>query len=71
MKIPPLSEPEIVTDVDVATDIVVIMSVALVATLATITLAGTVAAVLLLDNVTTAPLASAALLRFTVPVEEA
>jgi len=58
----------IVTVVDAVTLAVVTLNVALVAPAATVTLAGTVAtAVLLLDNVTTAPPAGAALVRVAVP----
>jgi hypothetical protein len=56
----------------VPTATVVAVNVALVAPAATVTLAGTVAAaVLLLPNVTTAPPAGAALLNVTFPVDEA
>jgi hypothetical protein len=56
--------------VDVVTERVVIGNVALVAPEATVTLAGTVAAaVLLLVSVTTAPEAGAAALNFTVPCD--
>lgn len=58
----------IVTAVDVVTVRVVIAKVALVAFAATVTLAGTVAAeVLLLDSVTTAPPDGAADVRVAVP----
>jgi hypothetical protein len=59
-----------VTDVEPATPLVVIAKVAVVAPAVTVTLAGTVAAALLLDNATDAPPTGAALLRVTVPVEE-
>jgi hypothetical protein len=56
--------------VDVVTETVVIVNVAVVAPEATVTLAGTVAAaVLLLVRVTTAPVAGAAALSVTVPCE--
>ena len=59
-----------VTDALLATGIVVAVNVALVAFAGTVTLAGTcVAAVLLLERVTTAPPAGAALVKVTVPVE--
>jgi hypothetical protein len=61
---------EIATTVEELTGNVVIVNVAEVAPAATVTLAGTVAAaVLLLDRVTTAPPVGAAPLRVTVPVE--
>src|SRR5712671_6688767 len=59
-----------VAEVVVPTAVVLIMKFAVVAPPATVALAGTVAAELLLERVTTAPLAGAALLRVTVPVEE-
>jgi len=61
---------EITEDVDVVTETVVIVNVAVVAPDATVTLAGTVAAaVLLLVSVTTAPDAGAAALSVTVPCD--
>jgi hypothetical protein len=60
-----------VTVVDVATALVLTVNVAVVAPPATVTLDGTVAAVvLLLESVTCAPPAGAAPLNVTVPVEE-
>jgi len=54
----------------VATGLVVTVNVAVVAFGATVTLAGTLAApVLLLDRLTTAPLAGAGPVKVTVPVE--
>ena len=61
--------PEIVTEVLVATGLVVTVKVAVVAFAATGTVAGTVAAGLLLVRATTAPPAGAAELKVTVPVE--
>ena len=54
-----------------ATELVVTVKVAVVALAATVTLAGTRAAVLLLDRVTTAPPAAAGPLSVTVPIDEA
>src|SRR6266850_2299323 len=69
--VPPPYEPEIVTTADVATALVVTLKLALVAPLGTVTLAGTVAAGLLLDSVTCAPPAGAGPFSVTVPVAEA
>ena len=61
----------IVTEAFVATGLVVTVNVAVVAFAATVTLAGTwAAAVLLLDSVTTAPPDGARPFNVTVPVEE-
>jgi len=63
--------PVIVTEVFEATALVVTVKVAVVAFGATVTLAGTLAAeVLLLDSVTTAPPDGAGPVNVTVPVEE-
>ncbi len=68
----PLSTAEIVTEVLAGTGVVVIVNVAVVAPAATVTLAGNVAAdVLLLDSVTRAPPEGAAPFKVTVPVEDA
>jgi hypothetical protein len=60
-----------VTAVEAATALVVTVNVALVALAGTVTLPGTVAAELLLDSVTCAPLAGAGPFSLTVPVGEA
>ena len=63
--------PEMVSRLSAATGLVVTAKVAVVALGATVTLAGTcAAAVLLLESVTTAPPVGAGPLRVTVPVEE-
>jgi hypothetical protein len=67
----PLKSPVIVTVVTALTAMVVTLNVAVVAPAATVTLAGTVAAALLPDKLTTAPPAGATPVRVTVPVEEA
>src|SRR5687767_7272642 len=66
----PPNVPVIVADVDAVTDDVLTTNVALKAPAGTVTLVGTVAAlVLLLDSVTTAPPDGAALVRLAVPCE--
>src|SRR3989441_4149002 len=65
----PLQEAAMVDEVDAATALVVTVNVTLVAPTGTVTLAGTVAAELLLDSVTCAPPAGAGPPRGTVPVE--
>jgi hypothetical protein len=59
----------IVTGVEAPTAVVVTVNVALVAPAATMTLPGTVAAVLLLDSVTLAPVDGAALVSVAVPCD--
>ena len=66
----PFEEALIVTDVDLVTAAVFMLNVALVAPPATVTFDGTVASEMeLLDSVTVVPLAGAAALKVTVPVE--
>jgi hypothetical protein len=62
--------PEMVTAVDAATALVLTVNVALVAPAATVTLAGTWAAVLLLESATCAPPVGAGPLNVTVPIDE-
>ena len=69
LRVDPPNAPLIVRDVDAVTDAVLTVNVALKAPAGTVTLAGTVAAlVLLLDRVTTAPPEGAALVRLAVPL---
>jgi hypothetical protein len=68
-RLTPLYAPLIVAEVDEVTEIVPTVNVAFVAPAATVTLAGTVAAGLLLVSVTTAPPESAALVRLNVPCD--
>jgi hypothetical protein len=70
VRVTPPALAVIVADVDVVTALVGIAKVALVVPCATETLAGTVAAVLLLDSETTRPPDGAADVRVTVPCEE-
>lgn len=59
-----------VTIVDAPTALVLMVNVALVAPAGTLTLEGTLTAVLLLDSVTCAPPAGAGPLNITIPVED-
>jgi hypothetical protein len=59
-----------VTGVDAATALVLIVKVALLLPAGTVTLAGTPAAPLLLESVTCAPAVGAGPLRVTVPVDD-
>ncbi len=69
VRVTPPDAPEMVTVAEVVTGLDVIVNVPLVAPAAMVTLAGTVAAlVLLLDNVTTAPPDGAAAASLAVPV---
>jgi hypothetical protein len=71
VRVTPSCEPEMVTEVEVPTGLVLTVNVAVVAPLATVTLAATVAtAVLLLDSDTRAPPLGAGPLRVTVPVDD-
>jgi hypothetical protein len=70
VRVTPPALAVIVTGVDAVTALVEIVKVALVAPCATDTLAGTAAAVLLLDSVTANPPTGAAEVRVTVPCEE-
>jgi len=68
--VPPPYDPEIVTEVDAVTALVLTVNVALLVPAGTVTLAATVAAaVLLLVRLTTAPPLGAGPLSITVPVE--
>jgi len=71
VRVAPPYDPEIVTEVDDPTGLVLTVKVAVVPPPGTVTLAGTVAApVLLLDSDTTAPPLGAELLSVTVPLDE-
>ena len=65
----PLNEAEIVAEVGMRTADVFTLNVALLAPARTVTLAGTLAAPLLLESITCAPPAGAGPLNVTVPVE--
>jgi len=70
VRLVPLNEAEIVTEVEKRTVDVFTLKVALVAPAETVTLEGTLAAPLLLESETCAPPAGAGALRITVPVED-
>ena len=70
LRVAPPKEPLIVDEVDAVTAGVLTVNVALVAPAGTVTLAGTDAAVLLLESDTTAPPLGAALVKVAVPVAE-
>src|SRR5215203_3276724 len=69
LRVSPPNAPVIVADVDAVTDAVLTLNVALKAPAGTVTLAGTVATLVLLDSVRTAPPEGAALVRLAVPCE--
>src|SRR5438034_554651 len=66
----PTYDAEIVTGVDAATALVLIVKVAVVLAAGTVTVEGTLAAALLLESVTCAPPAGAGPLSVTVPVDD-
>jgi hypothetical protein len=66
----PLYDAEIVAEAEMRTKDVLTVKVALVAPAGTITLEGTLAALLLLERKTSAPPAGAGPVRATVPVED-
>jgi hypothetical protein len=70
LRVAPPDVPLMVADVDAVTGAVLTVNVALVAPAGTVTLAGTVVALELAESDTDAPLAGAAALNVTVPVEE-
>ncbi len=70
VRVTPANTAEMLAEVEVVTEVVVIVKFALVAPADTVTLAGVAAALELSERVTIAPPLGAAALNVTVPVEE-